>query len=393
MQFLVRYVPNGGSAVAKFKTVATSAEEARARAGRQGVVLSVQRTLSLRGTRSRFDVDWWCKELSTLLRSGMTVVEALDVLCRSAGEPARQSVLADLLQRVEAGVSLSRAMAEVGAFPAVLVASVSASERASTLQEVLQDYLRHQMLIDRLKRRAVSAAVYPALVMTLGFAVVAFLLLYVVPRFSQIYVDSTAKISDATSFVLTVSSLIREHWWFAAFALLAFALGSLAAWQLGLHVRVLSWIVERALPLRRQHDHFRLAKVYQSLMMMYRGGYTYVEALEVCKSLDIGPRFDDAVLHAITLVQQGRGVSNSMAAVGLADLPDARMLAAGERSGNFDHALQIVAERHALAFETFLERATRIVEPMLLLIVAVGVGSVVVLMYMPVFDLASSVGR
>jgi general secretion pathway protein F len=128
-------------------------------------------------------------------------------------------------------------------------------------------------------------------------------------------------------------------------------------------------------------------------MMMFRGGYTYVEALEVCKGLDIGNRLKSALDRAIALVQQGRGVAAAMATVGLADLPSERMLAAGERSGNFDHSLEIVAERHALAFETFLERATRVVEPVLLLLVALGVGTVVVLMYMPVFDLASGIGR
>jgi general secretion pathway protein F len=161
MHYLIRYVPTGQSTVAEMATVASSAEEARVRGSRQGAVLSVRKSAAYGNASRMLDVNWWCKELSTLLRSGMTVVEALDVLCASAGEATRRSLLEHLRREVEAGLPLSRAMQAVGVFPPVLVATVSASERASTLQEALQDYLRHQVMIDRLKRRAVSAAIYP----------------------------------------------------------------------------------------------------------------------------------------------------------------------------------------------------------------------------------------
>lgn len=374
-------------------TVALTAEEARLRASQLGAVLSVSRAWQLGGTDNPFDVSWWCKELNTLLRSGMTVVEALDVLGDSSNEASRRVVLQDLLRQVEAGLPLSRAMVAVGVFPAILVAGVLASERASTLQEALQNYLAHQQLIDRLKRRAVSASIYPALVLTLGVTIVAFLLLYVVPRFSQMYVGTAVGLSPATQFVLTISAWLRDQWWLAASAICFIALSVALAWHEGHLRRLLSWFVAQTPLLRVQRDHFRLAKLYQSLTMMIRGGYTFVESLEVCKGLDLGDSFKRAITRAETLVQQGRGVAHSMAAAKLADLPGERMLAAGECSGNFDHALEIVAERHALAFETFLERATRVVEPLLLLLVAVGVGAVVVLMYMPIFDLASGIGQ
>jgi general secretion pathway protein F len=139
-------------------------------------------------------------------------------------------------------------------------------------------------------------------------------------------------------------------------------------------------------------EHFRLAKLYQSLALMFRGGYTLDEAMQVCRGLDLGPRLQPAIGLAQADLARGRGVAAALAAAGLTDTVTARMMAAGERSGHFDKALEIVAQRHATAFATFIERVTRVVEPVLLLLVALVVGGIVVLMYMPIFDLASGLG-
>jgi general secretion pathway protein F len=134
-----------------------------------------------------------------------------------------------------------------------------------------------------------------------------------------------------------------------------------------------------------------MAKLYQCLALMVRGGYPLDDALSHCSNLGLGARPVQAVAAARADLARGLGISIALTKAGLTDDTSRRLLAVGERTGNFDRILQVVSERHVAAFSTFVERASRLLEPVLLLIVALVVGGIVVAMYMPIFDMASSV--
>jgi len=127
------------------------------------------------------------------------------------------------------------------------------------------------------------------------------------------------------------------------------------------------------------------------MALMFRGGYAFDEALGQCLDLGLGERIRHGVTQAQAALARGQRVSTALGDAGLTDTVSLRLLAVGERTGNFDKVLQTIAQRHAGNFSTFVERATRIVEPVLLLSVALFVGGIVVMMYMPVFDIASSI--
>lgn len=396
MRFVVRYLDAARSAVAEAQVEAASVAEARAQWDAAGqVVLSVQPVRvalpSRAPGRSEFNVAWWCRELRTLLRAGMTVVEALETLHAQPASGQRAAVHAALLRALREGQALSRAMRSVDVFPEVLIAGVTASERTGTLVPALDDYLRYAELLERLRKTAVSAAIYPAVVVSLGGMIALFLLLYVLPRFSRMYVDFHGAVSPATAALMGVSRLLHDH--------LNLVLGGLAvtvaavvwAWRQGWITRAGAALLARIGPLQRQWDHFRLAKLYQSLALMFRGGYTLDEALQVCEGLKLGGQVAAGLPSARQALNRGQAVSQAFEAAHLTEPVSLRLLAVGERTGSFDGVLQTIADRHAEAFTLFVERATRIVEPLLLLVVALVVGGIVVMMYMPIFDIANGV--
>jgi general secretion pathway protein F len=390
--FLVRHLPPGSSAVAEERIDATTAGEARERLIERGaVVLAVSAADVGRGLAvgPSLDVPWWCRELRTLLRSGMTAVEAIEALAAGAGTGPRSQVIGSLLGHLNRGLSLSRAMEATQAFPPVLLAGVRAGERTSTLVDSLDDYLRYEELLDKLKRQAVSAAIYPALVAGLGLLISIFLLTFVVPRFSRIYVGAEQQVSGATMAVLWLSQRVAEHTAIVWMVLALVAGSALIAVKQGWHRRVAFKLLASSPWLDAQVEHFRRAKLFQSLGLMYRGGYTLDEALAVCGRLDVGASLARRIEVAQEAIRAGRGVDAALREAGLTDEITGRMIAAGSRGGQFDSTLQLVADRHAAAFTTFVERATRIIEPLLLLLVAAVVGGIVVLMYMPIFDIAS----
>ncbi|WP_127995666.1 type II secretion system F family protein [Piscinibacter defluvii] len=396
MQYTVRWFDAAAAVVRQESADAASAQEAAGRfeaAGR--VVLSVERAAQAarapRLRRSELDVAWWCRELRTLLAAGMTVVEALETLQAQPLGRARAEVHALLVEQLHQGRALSAAMQHAAVFPAVLVAGVRAGERTSGLVAALDDYLRYHELLERLRRQLLGAAIYPAVVVALGAVITLFLLLFVMPRFAGMYGELHGPVSAATRTMVALSRTLAAHGGTVALALAGAAAALAAAWRAGLVARWAIRAAEAVPPLRRQFDEFRLAKLYQSLALMFRGGYALDDALGHCAALGLGGGLADRVERAQRALATGRPVS---AAFGEADLTDSvtqRLLAVGERSGSFDRVLQTIAERHAGNFGTFIERATRIVEPALLLAVSLLVGGIVVAMYMPVFDIASSI--
>jgi len=393
MRYGIRYLPPGAQAVTEELAEAATEAELRARVtAAGGVVLDLRAVPAHAAAPVRFDVAWWCRELRTLLRAGMTAVEAIETLAAGHKDAARDRVHGLLLKALREGQSLSRAMRGASVFPEVLVASVTASERTSTLAEALDDYLRYDEMLERLRRQAVSAAIYPAVVVGLGALISVFLLLFVIPRFARMYGDLHGSVSTATQLVLWLSRALRDQLPVVAGGLFALVLLVVWAWRQGWVARAAVSAIEGIEPLRRQWDHFRLAKLYQSLALMVRGGYTLDEALQVSQRLQLGTGMVDGLAVARREIARGKAASAALAAAGLTETVTERLLAVGERTGSFDTVLQTIADRHAQAFATFVERATRIVEPLLLLIVALVVGGIVVMMYMPVFDIAGGIG-
>jgi len=340
-------------------------------------------------------VAWWCRELQTLLQAGMGPVEAIETLAAEGAattDDVRAQVHRELLNGLRRGLSLSSAMRQTQAFPEILLAGVTASERTSTLALALGDYLRYDEVLQRLRRQMVSAALYPALVVALGVLIAAFLLLFVIPRFSRMYGAFAGKLSGPTEFILGLSGFLLEYGWIVGLAGVATLLAALVGWSRSGLVRRAMRAVESMAMLRRPVDHFQRAQLFQALAMLVRGGYVVEEAMKVAAEAARGPRLAAQIEQARDAVARGKALSIALSSAGLTDVVAERLISVGERGGNFAQILQTIAERHSSEFSTFVERATRLLEPLLLLAVALLVGGLVVMMYMPIFDIAGGLG-
>lgn len=397
MEFAVRHVPPGAAAVRDDRLSGTDAADVSLQLQRLGsVVLSIEPVQegarSAWGRRADFDVAWWCKELETLLRAGMTVVEAIETLAVGGDAGFRREIHLTLMSRLRQGAALSDALRSAGVFPDVLIAGVAASERSSRLPDALAEYQSYHEALARLRRQATSAALYPAMVVAVGAVVSLFLLLYVIPRFSRMYGGLPQQLSPATEFVLGLSALLRDHGLWVALGLVSLVAVTLTWGRSGGGRKLGAWLLEELGPVARVWSHFRLAQLYQALALLIRGGYSLDESLQIAAGMRLGERWTLALAATRGHIANGRAASSAFADAGLTDETSQRLLAVGERSGAFDQVLQVVAQRHTQQFSTLVERATRIVEPLLLLLVAVFVGALVVMMYMPIFDMAGGLG-
>jgi general secretion pathway protein F len=394
MQFVVRSVLPGEASVQRQQLAGADESALRSQLQAAGhTVLSVEPIkASLWSFKQsyRHQFPLFCKEVRTLIRAGMTVVEAVDTLSQRGSATGQQVNLASaLLARLEQGQALSTALEGLQDTPLVLIAAVRAGERTSNLAEALDDYLRFNSLVEQLRRKVISASIYPALVTTLGIGISLFLLMVVMPNFARMYQSLRGKATGSTALMIDFSQYLSTHRIEVFFGLaVIFALG---AWwvQSGL-AKQAAVNVARAVPwLRMRVEDFQLAMMYQALALLLKGGYAMTQAMEVAGQSALSAHLSNALLRARTKIEQGSSVAQSMSDAGLCDEVDRRLMAAAERNGDFHMAADVVSRMHGERFELFVERVTRIVEPVLLLLVAMIVGSLVVMMYLPVFDMAT----
>jgi general secretion pathway protein F len=394
LTFNVRCVRLGDPAVSEQVLEAASEAALRQSLTGQGLtVLSVKAVRRLArtsnsGSRGRYAL--FCREVSTLIQAGMTVVEAVDTLSARERLAGRQdSVAAGLLQRLQQGMSLSTALEQLPGAPPVLVAAVRAGERTSDLAQALGDYLRFDTLVEQLRRKVVSAAIYPAMVTALGVGISLFLLVVVMPNFARMYSNLRGGADGATGWMIGMSQWVSQN---QAATLSAVLVGVLAfaywVWC-GAARRQLLSLALRLPWMRKRIEDFQLAMMYQALALMLKGGYPMTEALGVASRSALDARLTQALQQALTRIEQGGAVAQSLADAGLCDEVGRRLMAAAERNGDFHLSADVVSRMHGERFELFVERLTRIVEPVLLMAVALMVGTIVVMMYLPVFDMAT----
>lgn len=401
MKFRARFFRPGTSQVEEVIVEGQTAHAVRSDLERDGnAVLLVDAIkesglveLLQRGRRQTATAAEWallCRELRTLVKAGMTVVEAMETLsAKVARDHGPPSVSTLLLNKLRSGISLSTAIEQCGGAPSVLVAAVRAGERTSNLIEALDDFLRFDALVAHLRKKIVSAAIYPALVTTLGLSIILFLMLVVMPKFANVYSNLRNAPEGNAALTIAVSRFVGANRSIVIAILIAVIVGVVVWVRSGTAANNMKALI-RSVPwaYARMKD-FQLAMMYQALALLLKGGYPMTLAMEIAAKAALAPELTAGLNQALKKIERGGGVSKAFSEQGLCDDVGRRLMAAAERNGDFYRVVEVVAALHSERFELFVERLTRVVEPVLLLIVALGVGSVVLMMYAPVFDLAT----
>lgn len=392
MQFNVRTFHASSGAIAERAMEAANAQEIQQILAQQGLtalsIMPGQRQL-LPARRAVFDIVLFCEELRTLLSSGMSLVEAVETLCSKDNGDHRRAVLMEIRQRLLEGKPLSAALSlSHFSFPLLLIASIRASERTSRIEQALDEYIGYEKVGQELAKKIVSAAVYPSIVIGFGALVSTFMLAYVVPRFSKVYGDFADSISFSTMMLMKVGQFIGDYFWLLLLAALLLAGALYLLYRNGklqtLFLRLLSRFSVAKYYLRL----YQLARVYQTLSMLLKGGYTLADAIPLSHNLAFDRGLRQQIMDARGAVMEGKRLSTAFAAHGLTDSVSERLLQVGERSGNLSKILDIISHGYRQEFTLFIERVTRLAEPLLLMAVGIMIGAIIILMYMPVFDLA-----
>jgi general secretion pathway protein F len=395
MEFIVKSM-QADAVVAVSRLRATDASDALRQAQALGLeVLSVAPAswlsrLNTPRSKGAFPLLLFSQELLQLLNSGVSLVEAIETLAEKEPRAAVRDVLQGIISKLRQGQTFSMALeAAPEAFAPLYVASVRASEHTSGLSESLARYVAYATQLETLRGRLVSAAIYPVILVAVSTLVILFLMGYVVPRFAHIYEDMGGNLPLMSRLLLQGGLLLEQYWYVLALALGGLALEMLAggARLAGRRLLALLW---RIPAVGERMRVYQLARLYRTLGMLLRGGIAIVPALDMVSGL-LSTSLQPRLLDASRQVREGQTISHAFEVAGLSTAVSLRMLRVGERAGSMGEMMERAAAFHDEEMARWAEWVTRLLGPLLMLVMGLVIGTVVVLMYMPIFQLAESV--
>ncbi|HWP11484.1 MAG TPA: type II secretion system F family protein [Ramlibacter sp.] len=342
------------------------------------------------GTR-RFPLVLFSQELLALLEAGLSLVESLETLAEKEQQPELRKTLVQMIATLYEGHTFSHALQHSPAnFPLLYVATVHACEKTGGLPEALARYVAYQSQMDAVRRQVVSASIYPLLLTGVGALVTLFLMVYVVPRFSHIYAEIGGNLPLMSRLLMRWGQMLDAH---GATILAAAALVLFGAAYTATRTASKQWLMRKLWQLpslgRRLHV-FQLARFYRSLGMLLRGGMPVVTSLQMVSDL-LESSLRGQLALASARIQEGHALSGAMEQYGLTTPVASRMLRVGERTGRMGEMMERIAAFYEEETARWVERFTKLFEPLLMVFIGLVIGGIVVLMYFPIFELAGSI--
>jgi type IV pilus assembly protein PilC len=327
------------------------------------------------------------QQFSTLIKAGLPILKALDLLAERAAAPRLRPILRDVRQRVRDGALLSEALAAQGSFPPVYVTAVTAGERSGNLTGVIDQYISYLRVSTGFRRALATALIYPAILVLAVIVIVTYLVTYAMPQFSKLYQDLGVPLPNATRILLDLSVPFRNYFFVFA-GLLVFGLAALYLWTRTLQGALAIDRLKPKVPVLGDiWLKGEIAQFVRTLSTLLAGGTPLVSGLQT-SSAAIGSRLiATSVEEASERVREGKTLSESLAETRLIPPLALEMIEVGEASGALPAMLTSVAEFYEEEVATRLQRTLVWVTPAILVVMAVVIGFILISLYLPLFSL------
>jgi general secretion pathway protein F len=373
---------------------AMDVQEAHVLAARRGLTpvqsASPSRRLGLQRSRP-FDSIAFAQDMATLLAAGVTVRESVRALAQRERVPVLRHMLSRISVSVAEGNPLSTALRQTGVVPDLMIATVLASEQTGDLAVGMVRYAGHQASLRTVRDRVVSACVYPMLLLAVSLMAIIILLGVVVPRFAVLIDIEGRQLPFMSRVLMQWGRFASENPWIAASA---FAVVVLVVTWLLVQLRTPSirrLVLEKIPGFAALGREFQQLQLYRTTAILTSRGVPLHKALAHGRDL-LGPTDQLRLDEALARMKDGAGIAASLSAAGLSDQVATSMLAVAESTGAISEMLDRIADFYDRKLQKNIDLASRLAEPALMILFGLLIGAIVVLMYLPIFDLASTVG-
>jgi len=331
------------------------------------------------------------QQFLTLIKAGLPILNSLDLLIKRQKDARLRSLLENVRDRVKSGELLSDAFAAQGAFPKIYTTTLMAGEKSGNMEEVLSRYIAFQRLALTFKKKLAVSMVYPALLITVVLCMLVFLVTYVVPQFAKLFENLNATLPTITVVMLAIGTNAQKYAPLVAIALLALGIG-LWRWQ---RTDKGAEQVDRAilaLPLLGEiWLKYQVANFSRMLSTLLAGGMPLVPSLETAGASMSSRRILNGITDTAAKVREGRSLAKSLEDQKMFPELSVEMIEVGESTGALPAMLNSVAEFYEEDVQTALGAAMALIEPVILIIMALFVGGVLISLYLPIFTLGSNI--
>ena len=333
------------------------------------------------------------QELLALIKSGLPILRVWDLLIDRAGHPGFRQVLREVKEDIRSGASASEALAKhTSYFPDLYVATIKAGEQSGNLSEVLQRYVAYLKLMIGLRQKMTKAISYPIFLIVIGMAVIGFLVAYVMPTFVSVYGETGKTLPWATQLLLQLVAH-AEVWGLAATIGLAGVMLGIRTYyatsvgQLTIDRFILNLPLVGTVAV--EHNAVQFTRTLGTILA---GGTPLVDALQGARAAVSNRFISSRLAGAVEEIREGTTLADALERCQVLPKLVIEMLSVGEETGSLESMLKDVAEFYEADIDTRLGQLTTWMEPALLLVMGVLVGGIVIVMYLPVFQMAGTVG-
>ncbi|MBZ5640616.1 MAG: type II secretion system F family protein [Acidobacteriia bacterium] len=340
--------------------------------------------LRIRARVSTREFLFFNQELSALIRAGLPILTSLDILLERRTNPAFRRALADIRERVKSGEMLSEAFAAQGdLFPRLYCSSLASGERSGELPTVLKRYIAYTRTLLAVRRKVVSAMTYPAILLALSVGLVTLMTFYIIPKFTSFMTEFGTELPLVTRFMMGTANFARDHW-ILLLGGLAAVLAATAAWQRSGKGKVVLDGFKLRLPIVGGviHDYAQ-NRFTRTLGTLVAGGIPLVTSLDLAARAVGNALFERELTRVAVRVREGQSLWESLERTGLISDIAIEMIKVGESTGSLEEMLESTSEFMDEEIDFRLTRVVSLIEPLMLVFMAVVVGTMLLAIYLP----------
>lgn len=331
------------------------------------------------------------QQFLTLLKAGLPILASLDLLIKRQKDNHFRSLLLNVRERVKGGELLSEAFSAQNVFPKIYTTTLMAGEKSGNMDEVLTRYINFQRLALTFKKKLVVSLVYPSLLVSVVCVMFIFLITYVVPQFAKLYQDLGAQLPTITVFMLEIGTHAQRY---APVGVVVLAILAVLFWRWKASDSGRAWIDRVLLGLPLFGDiliKHQVATFSRMLSTLLAGGMPLVPCLETAGASMSSTKVVNGIREATIRVREGQPLAKSLEQQKMFPELSVEMIEVGESTGALPTMLNSVAEFYEEDVQTALGAAMALIEPAILMVMAVFVGGILISLYLPIFSLGSSI--
>lgn len=355
----------------------------------RGLLSGGEATLGRRRKVKQSDFIIFNQQFLTLIHAGLPILSSLELLIKRQRNQYLRTMLDNVRERVRSGQLLSDSFAAQRVFPKLYTTTLMAGEKSGNIEEVLQRYINFQRMSQSFRKKLAVSLVYPALLIVVVIVMLTFLVTYVVPQFAQLFTSLNAQLPALTVFMLSLGNFSRQYmvFIFPALAVIGFLIWRWKSTDKGaerIDRVVLAMPVVGPIVLKQQ-----VATFSRTLSTLLLGGLSLVPAMETAGASMSSRRIVNGLTKATESVREGKTLAGSLEDQKI--FPDlaVEMIEVGESTGALPAMLTSVAEFYEEDVQTALGAAMALIEPVILIIMAIFVGAVLISLYLPIFSLGA----